>query len=56
MPGATTRAFEAGKALGLSLIETVHLMYQNQTALSFLRGLTIELSSEREKREKEKDE
>jgi len=34
-----SRAELAGEALGKSLIEMVHLMYQNNTARNFWRGL-----------------
>lgn len=49
-----TRAWRAGEALGKAIIETVHLMYQNKTALAFIRALCIELNTERAKREESK--
>ena len=54
------RANDAGKAAGKALIEMVHLFYQNNTALVFLRALNIELWEEETRRlaelDKEKDE
>jgi hypothetical protein len=34
-----SRAEKAGESLGLAIVEMVHLMYQNQTAANFWRGL-----------------
>lgn len=39
MTGATQRGYKAGLAMGKSIIEMVHLMYQNNTAKHFYRGL-----------------
>lgn len=54
------RADDAGKALAKAMIEMIHLMYQNNTALVFLRALNNELWKEETKRlaeldKKEKD-
>jgi len=46
MPGATKRSEAAGVALAEAICEMVHLMYQKQTALSFLRALTKRLHLE----------
>ena len=56
MAGATGRAWEAGEKMGKAIIEMIHLMYQNQTALSFIKALTIELNTERKRREEETSE
>jgi len=48
-----TRAAKAGKRLGKSIIEMVHLMYQNNTALTFLKALYDTLFEELDKRQKE---
>ena len=45
-----TRAFKAGVALGQAIIEMVHLMYQNQTAYNFYKGLFAALGGEFERR------
>lgn len=54
-----TRAGKAGKAFGEAIIEMVHLMYQKNTALSFLHTLNDELWKEERNRaselNKEKD-
>ena len=54
------RANDAGIAAGKALIEMVHLMYQNNTALVFLGALNKELWEEETRRlaklDKEKDE
>lgn len=34
-----SRAERAGEQLGQAIVEMVHLMYQNQTARNFWRGL-----------------
>jgi hypothetical protein len=34
-----SRAELAGEALGWSIVEMIHLMYQNNTAKNFWRGL-----------------
>jgi len=45
-----TRAEKAGIQAGEALVEMVHLMYQNNTALSFLDGLINVLQKEQNKR------
>ena len=49
-----TRAWMAGEATARAIIEMIHLMYQKNTALSFLRALCITLNTERDRREEEK--
>ena len=54
-----TRAHQVGRSLGLNIVMSVNLMYQNNTAMNFLRGLIdplvndlnirIKLSKERKK-------
>jgi hypothetical protein len=44
------RAYKAGKDMGLSLIETIHLLYQNNTAKNYISGLVDVLIIERNKR------
>ena len=44
------RAYQAGLALGLAIIEMVHLMYQNDTAKRFYQGLFAVLGKEFKKR------
>lgn len=39
METVKTRAYQAGKKLATAIIEMVHLMYQNKTALNFYAGL-----------------
>ena len=34
-----SRAEKAGRKMGLAIVEMVHLMYQNNTAKNFYRGL-----------------
>ena len=46
MAGATVRARKAGERLGESIIEMVHLMYQNNTAKNFYIGLLSVLRRE----------
>jgi hypothetical protein len=41
--GVTTRGKSAGTAMAEAIIEMVHLMYQNNTAMSFLLGLVEKL-------------
>jgi len=38
-----TRASEAGKLLSESIIEMINLMYQNKTAINFLKPLVANL-------------
>ena len=45
------RSYIAGVRLGESLVEMAHLMYQNRTALHFLRGLKSIIEAELENRE-----
>lgn len=45
-----SRAEKAGRAMGESLIEMVHLMYQNNTAANFWRGLMDVLKTNERKR------
>ena len=45
-----TRPELAGEKMGHSIIEMIHLMYQNRTALWFLWGLLVVLVSAFEKR------
>ena len=52
MSESETRADKAGSEMGEAIIETVHLMYQNTTAIHYLRGLIIALQTERKSREK----
>ena len=52
MPKATSRAWRAGQELGKAIIEMVHLMYQNQTALAFIQALSLQIDTERDKRER----
>ncbi len=47
-----TRAQKAGEGVGKAIIEMVHLMCQNDTALHFLRYLMSTLAVEVEKRSK----
>lgn len=51
MAGATSRAWKAGEEMGKAILEMVHLMYQNQTALAFIRALSIQINTERNRRE-----
>ena len=51
----TTRGFLAGKQLARSIREMVNLMYQNNTALSFLEGLLHSLITHTETRKAEKE-
>ena len=39
-----TRAELAGRLMGRALLEMINLMYQNNTARNFLRGLRVILS------------
>ena len=45
-----TRAEKAGIQAGEALVEMIHLMYQNNTALSFMDGLLNVLQKEKDKR------
>ena len=44
------RAYQSGLALGLAIIEMVHLMYQNDTARRFYQGLFAVLRKEFKRR------
>ena len=46
-----TRGGLAGKALGLAIIEIMHLFYQNNTTINFLKELLKVLEKEKKKRE-----
>lgn len=48
---AVTRAGRAGEGMANAIIEAVHLMYQNKTALAYLRVLEIKMRCEIERRE-----
>ena len=52
MPGAVTRAGRAGYNMADAIIESVHLMYQNNTALAYLREMILTLQLEKDKRER----
>lgn len=45
-----TRAEKAGRKMGHAIAETVNLMYQKNTALNFLWGLTSCLNDHYDKR------
>ena len=47
-----SRAELSGIQMGLSIIEMVNLMYQNTTAMRFLRGLIATLKAEIKVRDK----
>jgi BioD-like phosphotransacetylase family protein len=49
-----SRAWKAGSELGKVIIEMIHLMYQKRTALAFIKALSIEINTERNRREEEK--
>lgn len=40
------KAYTAGELMGKAIVEMVHLMYQNNTAAHFLRGLAREIDTE----------
>jgi len=46
----TTRASKAGESLGDAIVEMIHLMYQNNTAAAFLRGLYQKIIKEMQRR------
>jgi|GEM_PF-1842586 len=52
---ADTRPWKAGEDLGKAIIEMVNLMYQNKTALAFIKALSIEINTERQIRERRKE-
>ena len=43
---ATSRAEQAGRRMGESITEMVHLMYQNNTGDNFYRGLLAVISEQ----------
>lgn len=47
----TLRPHKAGESMAKSIIEIVHLMYQNTTAIRFLVALIYELDEELRRRE-----
>ena len=47
------RSYNAGQKMASAILEMVHLMYQNKTALNFYDGLLTMLMVERERREAE---
>lgn len=49
-----SRALLTGKKLGESIISMVHLMYQNNTASNFYKGLMHVLNSEIKNRKTQK--
>ena len=51
MSETTTRASHAGEEMGKAIVEMVHLMYQNQTALAYIKALSVEINTERYERE-----
>lgn len=46
------RSGQAGHQTAKAIIETINLMYQNKTALSYLKELILTLQVEKERREK----
>lgn len=48
-----TRPWRAGAALAAAIIEMVHMMYQNETAMQFLGGLVSKLKDEAFRRKEE---
>jgi hypothetical protein len=55
MPGSTKRSYKAGKEIAKAIIEMVHLMYQNNTAAHFYRGLSEEIDKEMNRRSLKKE-
>jgi len=53
MAGAVKRSHKAGEAMGEAVVEMVHLMYQNNTALNFLVGLVTVLMDELARRDED---
>lgn len=45
-----SRAEQAGESLGLVIVEMIHLMYQNNTAANFWKGLMRILEKNRRER------
>ena len=54
MKGVGTRGGRAGMDMAKSIIEMVHLFYQNKTALAFLKSLAFHLNEEIKRRERGK--
>lgn len=50
MSRATQRSLKAGKHMADSIIEMVHLFYQNNTAAHFYKGLCENIGKEIERR------
>jgi len=50
MAGATVRGRKAGSQMGRAIVEMVHLMYQNNTAAHFYRGLIEVVRKEMKRR------
>jgi len=50
MSNKQVRSYSAGEALASAIVEMVHLMYQNKTALNFYNGLLVMLMTENERR------
>ena len=48
-----TRANRAGQQIGRGIIDMVHLMYQNQTAMRFYESLKLTIDEEIERRERD---
>lgn len=48
-----TRPGQAGESMAISIIEIIHLMYQNLTAIRFLVGLVETLQEELDRRIKQ---
>ena len=44
------RSYNAGQKMASAIIEMVHLMYQNKTALNFYSGLLTMLKAEEKRR------
>jgi len=55
MAGATQRGYKAGTAIAKAIIEMVHLMYQNNTAAHFYKGLDKAIRFEMEIRNVKSD-
>ena len=47
-----TRAEKAGRLMGRAIVESIHLMYQNNTAAHYLRGLISVLETEVKRRKR----
>ena len=51
MAKLTKRPHTAGRNMAKAIIEMVHLMYQNKTAISFYEGLYEEITKEIKRRQ-----